>query len=107
MHLLDKVIKKDIDLDLYPELKDGIEDVYNYNVGLIDIAKRIERDFLIYEKADKVFELDLKRKEIRAEGLDNLAEVESRFEIDELDKTLSDLTERMSPVKLAKSRSLP
>ena len=57
-----QTLKIDIDLDIYPKLKSELSDVFNMNKGLIDLARELERDLLIYEHEPNDFKLVYKKK---------------------------------------------
>ena len=116
VHVGDYVIKKDIHLDWYPELKEGLEDIYNPSVGLIDVARRIERDFLIYESRPGEFELDFKdkifkstKKRLGSLSPQEIGETKSGQQSPnqryEHDKNISDLSSKLSSIRNTRSAS--
>lgn len=50
-------LKMDIELDHYPKLKPELSDVFNLNKGLVDLARELEKDLLIYEHEPNNFKL--------------------------------------------------
>ena len=57
-----QILKMDIDLDHYPKLKHEVSDVFNMNKGLVDLARELEKDLLIYEHEPNSFKLVYKKK---------------------------------------------
>lgn len=78
MHLRGQVLHKDIELDWYPELKAGLEDIFNLQVSLVTLARSLERDLLIYEKAPNKFKVLFKDDVFT--GLDENIELSSEDE---------------------------
>jgi len=54
----------DIYIDMYPELKEELCDIFSNKVSLVDLARRLERDFLVYETERKKFKLAWKKEVI-------------------------------------------
>ena len=50
----------DIDLDWYPELKKDLINVFDMKVSLVDLARLLEKDLVIYEHEPTRFKLDFK-----------------------------------------------
>ena len=50
----------DIDLDWYPELKEALGNVFDMKVSLVDLARQLEKDLVIYEHEPTRFKLDFK-----------------------------------------------
>ena len=57
----DQILQKDISLDWYPHLKEGISDIFNTSISLVHLARQLERDFVIYEKEPNAFRLSFKK----------------------------------------------
>ena len=51
----------DIDLDWYPELKKDLVNVFDMKVSLVDLARQLEKDLVIYEYEPTRFKLDFKK----------------------------------------------
>ena len=56
-------------MNLYPDLKKGLEDVFNMKCSLEDLAKELEKDLVIYEHYPKKFKVVMKRSMMLTKGL--------------------------------------
>ena len=52
----------DIDLDWYPELKEALGNIFDMKVSLVDLARQLEKDLVIYEHQPYRFKMDFKSK---------------------------------------------
>ena len=51
----------DVDLDMYPELKADLQNIFCIKVSLIDLARKLEKDLLIFEHEPRRFTLGFKK----------------------------------------------
>ena len=49
IYLASQVLQSSVSLEQYPDLKDGLVNIFSTEVSLIDLARRLERDLAIYE----------------------------------------------------------
>ena len=63
-----QTLKMDIDLDDYPKLKPELSDVFNMNKSLVDLARELEKDLLIYEHEPNDFKLVYKQKFMQSQN---------------------------------------
>ena len=51
----------DVNLDMYPELKADLQNIFCIKVSLIDLARKLEKDLLIFEHEPRRFTLGFKK----------------------------------------------
>lgn len=56
-----QVLQIDVNLDMYPEIKADLQNIFCIKVSLIDLARKLERDLLIFEHEPKRFILGFKK----------------------------------------------
>lgn len=57
-----------IDLDRYPELKDNLQNIFCMKKSLIDLARKLENELLIYETSNNHFKLCYKEEKLLDES---------------------------------------
>ena len=65
-----------IHLDWYPHLKEGLQDIFNVQVSLVDLARELEKDLVIVETEFDKFELKLKKDII--DGFESRIQIDSK-----------------------------
>ena len=61
VYMQDQVLELPVDLDIYPNIKKGLSDVFNLKCSLADLARKLESDLVIFEVAPKKFKLSFKQ----------------------------------------------
>lgn len=51
----------DVNLDMYPEIKTDLQNIFCIKVSLIDLARKLEKDLLIFEHEPRRFTLGFKK----------------------------------------------
>ena len=75
-----QILQKDINLEKYPDLKADLENIFSTKRSLIDLARILERELLIYESKPGVFILSYKDELLAGEsdGPDDALGLEKR-----------------------------
>ena len=73
-------LSMDIDLNQYPDLKEDISDIFGIKKSLVDLARELENDLIIWEKEPKNFKLSWKKDILGSDPADSPVVVDSSLE---------------------------